>query len=223
MFAASIGFTIYKFHKKTYHEANRNWKKKTLAERGLDEHGIKLNALVETEQPLNAPAPETETKANLNEREKESLADIARQIEMAMASDETPQGVKDCLYSIIFEASNEAGLPLGDMSLVRAAFPNIIENLNYDYGRGVYHSIHAILIQDTTAFRDFYDQRFDEKPDGLPELAKHISAAMKNPLIPTELFNIMADALSTVPKDWRTPEAILTNLQELQEREAENE
>ncbi len=99
------------------------------------------------------------------ERQKETLSDIARQLEMALTSDKTPQGVKDCLCTIIFEASNEAGLPLGDMSLVRSAFPKIIEALPKDYGRGVYHSLHAILMQDTAAFRDFYDQKLDEESE----------------------------------------------------------
>jgi len=41
-------------------EANRNWKKKILAERGLDEYGIKLDAPFKTEKPLDSPAPETD-------------------------------------------------------------------------------------------------------------------------------------------------------------------
>ena len=99
------------------------------------------------------------------ERQKETLSDIARQLEMALGSDKTPQGVKDCLKTIIFEASNEAGLPLGDISLIRSAFPKIIEALPVDYGRGIYHSLHAILTHDTAAFRDFYDQRMDEEKE----------------------------------------------------------
>jgi hypothetical protein len=58
-------------------------------------------------------------------------------------------------YLLIFEASNEASLPLSDFSLVRAAFPNIIENLNKDYGRGIYHMLHAILQYNTDAFQKF--------------------------------------------------------------------
>jgi hypothetical protein len=90
-----------------------------------------------------------------NEREKQTLADISRQIELASTSNKTPQGVKDCIETIIFEASNEASLPLSDFSLVRAAFPNIIENLNKDYGRGIYHMLHAILQYNTDAFQKF--------------------------------------------------------------------
>ena len=38
------------------------------------------------------------------DRQKETLSDIARQLEMALTSGKTPQGVKDCLETIIFEA-----------------------------------------------------------------------------------------------------------------------
>ena len=38
--------------------------------------------------------------------------------------------------------------------------------------------------------------------------------------MPVRFFNAMADELSTVPSDWRTPESILSNLQELREAEA---
>jgi hypothetical protein len=79
------------------------------------------------------------------DRQKETLSDIARQLEMALTSDKTAQGVKDCLETIIFEASSEAGLPLSDFTLIREAFPKIIEALPKDYGRGIYHSIHAIF------------------------------------------------------------------------------
>ena len=73
------------------------------------------------------------------DRQKETLSDIARQLEMALGSDKTPKGVKDCLETIIFEASSEAGLPLSDFTLIRSAFPKIIEALPTDYGRGIYH------------------------------------------------------------------------------------
>ncbi len=63
----------------------------------------------------------------------------------------------------------------------------------------------------------------DLETDDLDALANHLSAAMKNDSMPMELFNVMADALSIVPKDWRTPETILMNLQELRKAEAKND
>ena len=59
----------------------------------------------------------------------------------------------------------------------------------------------------------------DLETDDLDTLASQLSAAMKNDSMPAELFNVMADALSILPEDWRTPEAILTNLQELRKQE----
>jgi hypothetical protein len=60
----------------------------------------------------------------------------------------------------------------------------------------------------------------DLEADDLDTLANQLSAVMKNPLIPPHLFNAMvADELATMPSDWRTPEAILVNLQELRKTE----
>jgi hypothetical protein len=151
----------------------------------------------------------TKKATTINRNQRRSLEQISHQIEMAMASDETPQGVKDCLYSIIFEASNEAGLPLGDMSLVRAAFPNIIENLNYDYGRGVYHSIHTILIHNTTAFQKFFDDKLDQDVEHLADL---LSSVMKHPKIPPYLYNVLSSELIEVSADTDSPDWILANL-----------
>ncbi len=151
----------------------------------------------------------TKKAETISQSQRRSLEQISHQIEMAMASDETPQGVKDCLYSIIFEASNEAGLPLGDMSLVRAAFPNIIENLNYDYGRGVYHSIHTILIHNTTAFQEFYEDKLDQDVEHLADL---LSSVMKHPKIPSYLYNLLRNELIEVSADTDSPEWVLANL-----------
>ncbi len=102
------------------------------------------------------------------DRQKETLSDIARQLEMALGSDKTPEGVRDCLKTIIINAATESSALITDINdsvLLSKALPGIIENLNFDYGRGVLHSIHAILIHDTKAFREFYDKRMDEKPE----------------------------------------------------------
>ncbi len=283
-----------------------------------------------------------------------TLNDISKQLAMAFADENTPEAVKDCLRTIIIEAATEASVSMNwdDDAELSKNFPQIIEGLNLDYGRGVLHSIHAILIHDTKAFREFYDKRMDEKPEksatetpimsqeemqrfisvianaehiqgdyvhngflcffqsiyeaikenpveaqnlmfhlqqhvfnklmwesfwafdahrkkahlifsstepfvyddeeeeskpdveekpeadcldlsemsekdletgDLNTLANQISAVMKNDLMPTRLFNAMADELSEVPKDWRTPEAILVNLQEIRKAEAKND
>ncbi len=46
---------------------------------------------------------------------------------------------------------------------------------------------------------------------------------MKNDLMPTRLFNAIADELSETSEDWRTPEAILVNLKALREKDAQSD
>jgi hypothetical protein len=138
---------------------------------------------------------------------------------MAFASENVSDDVKECLKTIIIEAATEATVLIDfndDIALSRN-LPAIIENLGDDYGRGFLHAIHAIIQHNTDAFQKFYDERLDKDTE---DLANLLSQVMKHPKMPTRLFNAMADELSEVPKDWRTPEAILTNLQELQEQEA---
>ena len=64
----------------------------------------------------------------------------------------------------------------------------------------------------------------DEESDGdLRLLASQISSVMKNEAMPTQLFNVMADELSDTPSDWRSPESVLFNLEEMKKAEVENE
>jgi hypothetical protein len=79
----------------------------------------------------------TKTAKTVERNQRRTLEQISQQVEMALESDNTPEGVKDCLKTIIFEASNESGLLLGeiledDFSRVRATFPSIIEKLGDD-------------------------------------------------------------------------------------------
>ncbi len=159
-------------------------------------------------------------KTTVERNQRRTLEQISQQVEMALTSDKTPQGVKDCIETIIIEASNEAGLPLADFSLVRVAFPNIIENLNKDYGRGVLHSIHAIIQFNTDAFQKFYDDRLDQ---GMEDLASLLSRVMKHPKIPTRLYNAMTDELVETDADTDSPEWILANLEMQLEKENKKE
>lgn len=63
----------------------------------------------------------------------------------------------------------------------------------------------------------------DLETDDLDALANHLSPAMKNDLMPTRLFNAIADELSETSEDWRTPEAILVNLKALREKDAQSD
>jgi hypothetical protein len=156
----------------------------------------------------------TKTAKTVERNQRRTLEQISQQVEMALESDNTPEGVKDCLKTIIFEASNEVGLLLGeilqdDFSRVRATFPSIIEKLGDDYGRGVLHSIHAIVQYDTNAFKEFYEQRLDQDTE---DLANLLSRVMKHPKMPTKLYNVMTDELVGNDVDADSPEWILGNL-----------
>jgi hypothetical protein len=155
----------------------------------------------------------TKTATKYNEASRRTLEQISQQVEIALASDKTSEGVKDCLKTIIFEASNEANLPLADFSLVRSAFPNIIENLDFEYGRGVLHSIHAIVQYDTNAFKEFYEQRLDQD---MEDLANLLSKVMKHPKMPTKLYNVMTDELVENDVDTDSEEWILGSLKKME-------
>lgn len=149
----------------------------------------------------------------VEQNQKKYLAQVSRQVEMALASENVSDDIKECLKTIIIEASNEAGMTLNDFSLVRDALPNIIENLGFDYGRGVIHSIHSIIQFNTDAFQKFYDERLDQD---LEDLARLLSKVMKHPKMPTNLYNILSDELSETVADTDSPEWILGNLKEME-------
>jgi hypothetical protein len=158
--------------------------------------------------------------ATINERQRRSLNQISHQVEMAFASENVSDDVKECLKTIIIEASNESDFPLSDFSLVRAALPNIIENLNFEYGRGVIHAIHAIIQFNTDAFQKFYDDRLDQDTE---DLANLLSRVLKHPKMTTRLYNVMADELVETDVDTDSSEHILASLEFQLQREAEVE
>ncbi len=156
-------------------------------------------------------------KTTVERNQRRTLEQISRQVEMAFASENVSDDVKECLKTIIIDASIQADMCLNDFSLVRAALPNIIEELGADYGRGIYHSIHAILQYNTDAFQKFYDDRLDQDAE---DLARLLSQVMKHPKIPTRLYNAMTDELVELEfVDTDAPEHILANLEFQLEKE----
>jgi hypothetical protein len=133
---------------------------------------------------------------------------------MGLTSQNVSDDVKECLRTIIIDASTEADMYLSDFSLVRAALPNFIENLGDGYGRGVLHSIHAIIQYNTDAFKKFYDDRLDQDTE---DLANLLSQDMKHPKIPPKLYNVITDELTVNPHDTDTPEWILGKLKIMNE------
>jgi len=143
----------------------------------------------------------------------------AAQVEMALNSLDTKKSVKDCLKTIIGEISSSADMRLMDFSLVRAALPNIINSLDNDYATGFMHSIRSILEYETDSFQRFHEAKMDEQPEeadvteGLIEMAGHLSEAMKNPLMPERLYNVLADEFCEQTSVTHAPAIILAALQ----------
>ena len=142
-----------------------------------------------------------------------TLEQISQQVEMAFASENVSDDVKECLKTIIIEASIEADMCLNDFSLVRSALPNIIEKLSFEYGRGVLHSIHAIIQFNTDAFQKFYEDKLDQDTE---DLANLLSQVMKHPKIPQKLYNVMTDELVENDVDTDSPEWILGSLKKME-------
>lgn len=141
-----------------------------------------------------------------------SLEQISQQVEMAFASENVSDDVKECLKTIIIEAASESTVMLTDINdLVELseALPGIIENLDFEYGRGVLHSIHAIIQHNTDAFKKFYEDGLDKD---MEDLANLLSQVMKHPKIPTNLYNLLSDELIETSADTDSPEWILGNL-----------
>ncbi|HXG84816.1 MAG TPA: hypothetical protein VNI84_12405 [Pyrinomonadaceae bacterium] len=160
----------------------------------------------------------TKTAKTAEQNQRRTLEQISQQVEMALMSDKTADAVKDCLKTIIYEASNEANISLNeifdnDFSRVRATLPKVIEKLGEDYGRGFLHAIHAIIQYNTDAFRKFYDDGLDKDTE---DLANLLSKVMKHPKMPTKLYNVMADELVEIGVDTNTPEWILGSLEKME-------
>ncbi len=159
-------------------DAGRNWREKTLAERGLDEYGIKLEKPSEDEKAIVAPEVEAETE----QQPAKTLAEhhlqiMANKISHILRSDKVSDDAKDAFHSIIVDASNEAGTNVGvsNPEVIKIAFPLLIESLECDYGRGVVHSLSSLL--DSSLVHSIedelrqYEKRFDGRDselDGSP-------------------------------------------------------
>jgi hypothetical protein len=169
----------------------------------------------ENKMKINA----TKRAKTVERNQRRTLEQISQQVEMAFASENVSDDVKECLKTIIIDASIQADMCLNDFSLVRSALPNIIEKLGDAYGRGFLHAIHAIIQYNTDAFQKFYDDRLDED---MEDLANLLSKVMKHPKMPTNLYNVLSDELIENPLDTDTPEWILGNLKEMKKAEGKS-
>ncbi len=154
----------------------------------------------------------TKRVKTVERNQRRTLEQISQQVEMALTSDKTPEGVKDCIKTIIIEAATESTVTIVDINdsiELSQALPGIIENLDFEYGRGVLHSIHAVVQYDTNAFKEFYEQRLDQD---MEDLANLLSQVMKHPKLPAKLYNVLSDELTENSLDTDSPEWILGSL-----------
>ncbi len=210
--AEEMEYTLFDFtHSRD--DAFREWKNGALTARGLDENGL----------PLDVEQPKEQVSAT--ERQMEYVKEVAEKVALALESGDVSEGVKDCLKTIVFEMSNEANLPLADLTLIRAAFPNIMENLDWNYGKGYLHSIAAILAYDTKVEETYLDKKekpekvlnLSEHPENLNILAQQISEIIHNPELPESVRECLENELcETTHLDLYTPENVLANLRSKQ-------
>ena len=151
----------------------------------------------------------TKKEITPDERKRETIKQISWQVELALASENVKDGVKDCLMTIIGEMSSEADMRITDFSLVRAALPNVFDSMEERYALGWFHAIHSIIRFDTDAFQKFYDEGLHQD---IEDLANLLSQVMKHPKMPTNLYNLLSDELIETSADTDSPEWILGNL-----------
>jgi hypothetical protein len=157
----------------------------------------------------------TKKAKTISQNQRRSLEQISQQVEIAFASENVSDDVKECLKTIICEAASEANISLSeifddDFSRVRATLPKVIEKLGVDYGRGFLYAIHAIVQYNTDAFQTFYDDRLDQDTE---DLANLLSRVMKHPKMPARLYNVLGEHLIEIPCDTTdSPAWILANL-----------
>lgn len=142
----------------------------------------------------------------------DNLADHSLQIKVnkiahVLRSDIINDDVKSPFYQMIVNAANEANIGIDHPELVKIVLPLIINSLEFEYGKGIVHSLGALLDalpQDTKDEIAKYEIRFESKPensDASNDLAFHIAAVLNDPNCPVDLHDAMQDQMSQLEGD----------------------
>ncbi len=128
------------------------------------------------EEKESSDAPEAQTQSE--QPKAKTLAEhhlqiMANKISHIMRSNKVSDDAKDAFHSIIVDASNEARTNVGvsNPEVIKIAFPLLIESLEFDYGRGVVHSLSSLL--DSSLVHSIedelrqYEKRFDGRDSEL--------------------------------------------------------
>jgi hypothetical protein len=116
--------------------------------------------------------------------EEHHLQIMANKINHVLASDKVSDEFKDALGDCLMDAGNEGGIGFSHPILAKTAFPLIIESLDSDYGKGIYHTIRTLIESVATdEIRDElikYEKRFKPLPeDENPQVTENILANLK--------------------------------------------
>ncbi len=79
-----------------------------------------------------------------NNPERQHLQIIAEKLKRVMSGGVSDQ-VEEIIGEIIICLANEAGLGVDDPKIIELTFPLMIERVDFNYGRGVIHSLDAVL------------------------------------------------------------------------------
>lgn len=173
----------------------------------------------------------------------------ANKIRHALASDKIPTSSKHAIEDIISDATAESDVYIFHPDLVKLAFPMIMRELDFNYGKGILHSIQNILetlpVELVEELKQ-YEKRFDSKPEteekevlDLSEMCGEflrtneatagekpiplsvlLSAVMKHPETPKPIYEALGDILIELPEDIsERPEIIQETLNRLKESE----
>jgi hypothetical protein len=96
-----------------------------------------------------------------------TLQILANKISHILQSDKVSDDAKQAFQSIVFNAANEGNVAIDDPQLIKISLPLIIDSLEFNYGKGIVHSLGFLLdsgiadpIEDELSQ---YEKRFDGK------------------------------------------------------------
>lgn len=138
-----------------------------------------------------------------------------------LSSRETPIGTRHAIEDIISAAACEADIHIFEPQIVKTFLPHILKGLKFEYGRGVVHSLDAILAglpDDQQEGLEQFERRDEERR--LDKLSAQISAVMNNPLLPEALRNTIAGEINREDESKQfSPDNVRYNLEQIAQDE----
>jgi hypothetical protein len=112
------------------------WRRQTLAERGLDERGIELPEMSESDLQTN-DAPEYSDEFYFNQ--------MGERLVAVLEHPEVPEQTKDALLGIADNTIQESGIDSDTSYYIRTKFPKAMFALEGEYSKAVMHSLKVIM------------------------------------------------------------------------------